>query len=140
MRIRSTRSRVALPLAAVLVALVATATAGATIRGMHPHLAAKVSGMGEHGIVNFTSAAAKGKLCWTFEVPTKGITLASIRDAAGMKVLELGMHYTAKGCTTATSSLLTMIEARPAKYRVWIDTKGHPGDLRGKLFVGMAHM
>jgi hypothetical protein len=23
---------------------------------------------------------------------------------------------------------------------VWVDTKGHPGDLRGKLFAGMAHM
>ena len=140
MRIRSARHRFVLPLAAALVALVATGAASATIRGMHPHLAAKVSGMGEHGIVNLTSTAAKGKLCWTFDVPTKGITLASIRDAAGMKVLELGMHYTAKGCTTTKSSTLDLIEAHPAKYRVWIDTKGHPGDLRGTLFVGMAHM
>ena len=23
---------------------------------------------------------------------------------------------------------------------VWVDTKGHPGELRGKLFAGMAHM
>jgi hypothetical protein len=135
-----TRSRLVLPPAAAVVALVATATAGATIRGMHPHLAAKVSGMGEHGIVNLTSTAAKGRLCWSFDVPTKGITLASIRDAAGMKVLELGMHYKAKGCTKTKPATLEMIEAHAAKYRVWIDTKGHPGDLRGKLFVGMAHM
>ncbi len=140
MRTRLTRRRLILPVAAALVALVATASAGATIRGMHPHLAAKVSGMGEHGIVNLTSQAAKGKLCWAFQVPTKGITRASIRDAHGMKVLELGMHYKAKGCTKTMTKTLELIEAHPAKYRLWIDTKGHPGDLRGKLFVGMAHM
>jgi hypothetical protein len=139
MRTGSAQHRLVLLLAA-FVALVATASAGATIRGMHPHLAARVSGMGEHGIVNLTSQSTKGTLCWTVEVPTKGITLASIRDAAGMKVLELGMHYKAKGCTKTTSRTLELIEAHPAKYRVWIDTKGHPGDLRGKLFVGMAHM
>jgi hypothetical protein len=126
--------------AAALAALVTTATAGATIRGMHPHLAAHVSGMGEKGIVNLTSHATTGKLCWTIDVPTKGITLAEIRDAHGMKVAELGMHYAAKGCDTISKHALETIESAPAKYRVWIDTKGHPGDLRGTLFAGMAHM
>jgi hypothetical protein len=134
------RHRLPLLAAAALVALVTTASAGATLRGMHPHLAARLSGMGEHGIVNLTSHAAKGKLCWTFQVPTKGILRASIRDAHGMKVAELGMHYTAKGCGAAKKKALNLIEAHPARYRVWIDTKGHPGDLRGKLFAGMAHM
>ena len=130
-------------LAAVLAALVTTGTAGATMssmRGMHPRLAAKLSGMGEHGIVNLTSTVAKSRLCWTFDVPTKGITLASIRDAHGMKVLELGMHYKAKSCEKVAKRTLGLLEAHPARYRVWIDTKGHPGDLRGKLYAGMAHM
>jgi len=32
------------------------------------------------------------------------------------------------------------LEAKPATYWVFVDTKGHPGELRGKLFAGMAHM
>ena len=27
-----------------------------------------------------------------------------------------------------------------SNYWVWVATPGHPGDLRGKLFTGMAHM
>ena len=125
---------------AVLAALVTASAAGATIRSMHPVLGAKLAGMGEHGIVNLHSYAAKGRLCWTFDVPTKGVLQASIRDAHGMKVAELGMHYTKKGCHVVGKKALQLIEAHPARYRVWIDTKGHPGDLRGTIFVGMAHM
>ena len=107
---------------------------------MHPQLGAKLAGMGEHGIVNLQSNAAKGKLCWTFELTTKGITGASIRDAHGMKVAELGMHYAAKSCDAVSKTALDLIESKPASYWVWVDTKGHPGELRGKLFAGMAHM
>jgi hypothetical protein len=124
--------------AAALAAAALSATAAADT--MHPELGARLAGMGQHGIVNLTSHAASGKLCWTFDVPTKGITAASVRDAAGMKVLELGMHYTAKGCEAESKKALALIEAKPAKYRVWVDTKGHPGELRGTLFAGMAHM
>jgi hypothetical protein len=134
------RVRLLLPAAAFLVALATSTGATATMRGMHPHLAARLSGMGEHGIVNLTSQAAKGRLCWTFDVPTKGILRASIRDAHGMKMAALGMHYRAKGCGAAKKAALRLLEAHPARYRVWLDTKGHPGDLRGKLFAGMAHM
>jgi hypothetical protein len=35
---------------------------------------------------------------------------------------------------------LQLIEEKPGLYWVWVATKGHPGDLRGKLFAGMAHM
>ena len=114
--------------------------AGAARAAMHAELGAKLAGMGQHGIVNLQSNATKGKLCWTFKVPTKGITGSSIRDAAGMKVAELGMHYTAKGCDAVAAKTLDMIESKPASYWVWVDTKGHPGELRGKLFAGMAHM
>ncbi|MGD5339931.1 hypothetical protein QUS67_22620, partial [Xanthomonas citri pv. citri] len=55
---------------------------------MHPTLGAKLTGMGEHGVVNLQ--AKNGHLCWTFDVPTKGITGASIRDTHGMVVAKLG--------------------------------------------------
>ena len=124
-------------LAGAAVALGAGVASAGT---MHPVLGAKLSGMGEHGIVNLQSQMTKGKLCWTFDLKTKGITGASIRDAAGMKVATLGASYSAKGCTAVSSKALGLIETKPAKYRVWVDTKGHPGELRGTLFAGMAHM
>ena len=127
-------------IAAIVAGVAALAGAGAAFGAMHAELGAKLSGMGQHGIVNLQSNATKGKLCWTFEVPTKGITASSIRDAAGMKVAELGMHYTAKGCGAVATKTLDMIESKPGSYWVWVDTKSHPGELRGKLFAGMAHM
>ena len=127
--------------AAVIVgAVLAFASSTALASTMHPRLAARLAGMGEHGIVNLQSKPDKGRLCWTFELQTSGITQASIRDAHGMKVAELGMHYTAKGCGSVTKKALRLIDAHPSRYQVWVDTKGHPGDLRGKLFAGMAHM
>jgi hypothetical protein len=32
------------------------------------------------------------------------------------------------------------LEAKPATYSVWVNTKAHQGELRGALFAGMAHM
>jgi hypothetical protein len=126
----------------VALAVVAVAAFAGAARAdtMHPVLGARLAGMGEHGIVNFQSMAAKGRLCWTFDLDTKGVTGASIRDAAGMVVARLGSGYTAKSCTAVAKKALGSIESKPAKYTVWVDTKGHPGDLRGKLFAGMAHM
>jgi hypothetical protein len=115
--------------------------APAALGGMHPQLAARLAGMGEHGIVNLNVNAKGKKLCWTFEVPTKGITGAAIHTRASGKVLvRLGTTYTKKGCTAASEMTLEHLESTPRKYSVWIDTKGHPGDLRGVLFAGMAHM
>jgi hypothetical protein len=130
-------------LKALVVALAAIAALGAgTARAdtMHPVFGARLAGMGEHGIVNFQSMAAKGRLCWTFSLSTKGVTAASIRDSAGMVVTKLGSGYTAKSCGAVTKKALNLIESKPGSYTVWVDTKGHPGDLRGKLFAGMAHM
>lgn len=107
---------------------------------MHPHLGAKLAGMGEHGVVNFHPHAATGKLCWTFELSAKQLTGASIRDTHGMIVAKLGSAYSAKGCTAVSRRALDLIESKPHLYDVWVDTKGHPGDLRGMLFAGMAHM
>ena len=115
--------------------------AGAAAAGqMHPVLGANLIGMGEHGVVNLQSQSAKSRLCWTFDLTTKGITGASIRDAGGMVVAKLGSMYDAKSCSTVPMKALSLIEAKPGSYRVWVDTKGHPGDLRGTLFAGMAHM
>ena len=126
-----------LALALVLFALTALPALADT---MHPVLGARLSGMGEHGIVNFHSYASQSKLCWTFELTTKGITGASIRDAHGMSVAKLGGGYSAKSCGKVAQKSLELIESKPGSYFVWVDTKGHPGDLRGKLFAGMAHM
>lgn len=125
-----------------VVAGAALALAGGTALAgtMHPELGARLAGMGEHGIVNLTSHATQGRLCWTFDVMAKGLTGASIRDAHGMVVARLGHAYSAKGCASVSKKALDLIEAAPGKYRVWVDTKGHPGDLRGTLHAGMAHM
>ena len=126
-----------------LAGVVAAGVLGAGVAGaatMHPVLAAKLAGMGEHGVVNFQSNASKGQLCWTFDVMTNGVTSASIRDSAGMLVAKLGSSYKAKSCAAVPTKALEMIEAKPGSYRVWVDTKAHMGELRGTMFAGMAHM
>ena len=123
-----------------LCAALAVAVSAAQADTMHPQLGARLSGMGEHGVVNLQSNATKGRLCWTFDVSTKGLTGASVRDSAGMVVAKLGSSYTAKSCAAVSTKALQLLESKPGSYAVWLDTKGHPGDLRGKLFAGMAHM
>jgi hypothetical protein len=127
-------------LAAGALGALALGAGAAQADTMHPVLGAKLSGMGEHGIVNLQPDAGKGRLCWTFAVSTRGITGASIRDSAGMVVAKLGSAYRAKSCATVPAKALGLIDAKPARYAVWLDTRGHPGDLRGKLFAGTAHM
>ncbi len=130
----SKRFAVAAVVAAALAAVpVATA-------GMHPRLGARLSGMGEHGIVNLQAHAKKHRLCWKFELHTMHVLRATVRDRHGMIVAHLGHMYRASGCAMVPKKSLQLIEAKPGRYRVWVATKGHPGDLRGKLFAGMAHM
>ena len=120
----------------------AAAALGSGVAGaamMHPTFGAKLSGMGEHGTVNFQSNATKGQLCWTFDVMTHGVTSASIRDGAGMVVAKLGPSYKAKSCVAVPKQALDMIETKPSSYRVWVDTKAHMGELRGTLTAGMVH-
>ena len=125
---------------AAAVAVGALAAAGGAAAGMHPELGARLAGMGQHGVVNLQLKQTGHEICWTFDVPTKGVTGASIRDAHGMRVAALGAKYSAKGCAMVPANAIGLIEAKPASYWVWVDTKGHPGELRGKLFAGMAHM
>jgi hypothetical protein len=57
-----------------------------------------------------------------------------------MTVANLGHRYRAKGCATVPTMSLQLIEEKPGHYWVWVATKGHPGELRGKLHAGMAQM
>jgi len=127
---------------AVAGATLALVAAGASAASMHPELGAHLSGMGNHGVVNLQLTASSGKLCWTFTVPASvGATSATIHvGSAGATLLELGMHYTKAGCETESKMTLEHLEAKPAGYSVWVNTKAHQGDLRGALFAGMAHM
>jgi len=135
-------SRPIAPLIAAAAAVLALAVPAAFASGMHPALGAKLSGMGEHGVVNLQVTAKSGKLCWTFGMgKMTGFTKASIHVGQTKTVLlELGMHYTTKGCAKEAAMTLEHLESKPGSYSVFVDTKAHPGELRGKLFAGMAHM
>ena len=125
---------------AVILITVGALSGAAAAMTMHPVLGAKLSGMGEHGVVNLHQDAKTGKLCWSFDVMTSGVTGASIHDDAGMLVAKLGTGYKAASCATISTKALDLIESKPGSYIVWVDTKAHMGELRGKLFAGMAHM
>jgi hypothetical protein len=128
-------------LAAATVAAATLAAAPIATAGMmHPVFGAHLSGMGEHGIVNLQSHETTGKLCWTFDLHVMHANAATVRDADGMIVARLGHVYSAKGCAAVANKALRLIESTPGRYWVWVATAGHPGDLRGKLFAGMAHM
>ena len=129
----------ALVLAATL-AVLALGAGAAQAGTMHPVLGAKLAGMGEHGIVNLQSHAAQNRLCWKFELSLMHALAATVRDKSGMVVARLGHMYSAKGCATVPKKSLRLIESKPGRYWVWVATKSHPGELRGKLFAGMAHM
>ena len=121
-------------------AATALATASLALAGMHPTLGAHLKGMGENGIVNLQSHQSKGQLCWKFQLSLMHPTAATVRDAHGMRVARLGHMYSAKGCAMVSKMVLTKIEEKPSSYRVWVATANHPGEMRGKLFAGMAHM
>ena len=126
--------------AALAGATLALAATGASATTMHTEFGAHLSGMGEHGTVNLH--VASGKLCWAFDIPTvKGPTRATIHaGASGPVLLELGMHYTKSGCAQESMMTLEHLEAKPGAYSVWVDTKAHPGEVRGTLLSGMVSM
>jgi hypothetical protein len=115
---------------------------GAAASMMHPTLGAHLSGMGEHGVVNLHVTSKSGKICWTFDLPSSTAATSSAIHAGkrGPILLELGMHFSKSGCEKEDAMTLEHLEAKPASYWVWVNTKAHPGDLRGALSVGMAHM
>ena len=126
--------------AAFVVATALAAVPVATAGMMHPKLGAHLSGMGEHGIVNLQAHSQGHRLCWTFQLQVMHPLGATVRDAHGMIVARLGHMYRAKGCAMVPKKSLALLETKPGHYRVWVATKGHPGELRGKLQAGMARM
>ncbi|HEU5245415.1 MAG TPA: hypothetical protein VFU33_13540 [Gaiellaceae bacterium] len=122
--------------AAAALAVVPVATAGM----MHPELGAHLSGMGETGIVNLTAHSSTHRLCWKFQLHLMHPLGATVRDKHGMTVAHLGHMYRAKGCAMVPKMSLQLIEEKPGRYWVWVATKSHPGELRGKLSAGTAHM
>jgi CHRD domain len=126
--------------AALASASLALAATGASAAAMNTEFGGHLSGMGEHGTVNLH--VASGKLCWAFDIPTvKGPTRATIHTgASGPVLVELGMHYTKSGCETESAMTLEHLEAKPGAYSVWVDTKAHPGEVRGTLLSGMVSM
>jgi hypothetical protein len=126
--------------AAVVVSLAIASTAMAA--SMHPALGARLAGMGEHGIVNLHVKSASGQVCWAFDLPASlHATGSSVHTGLnGALLVRLGKTYSKSGCAKADAMVLQHLETKPAAYSVFVDTKGHPGELRGKLFVGMAHM
>jgi hypothetical protein len=129
---------------AIVAAITALALAAgsASASMMSTHLGASLMGMGDHGTVNLTVNTDTKRLCWGFSFPMS-FKINAIAIHAGMngaQLVQLGMHYTAHGCATETAMTLQHLAAKPASYSVWVNTPGHPGDLRGRLHAGMAHM
>jgi hypothetical protein len=122
--------------AAAAFAVVPVATAGM----MHPELGAHLSGMGQTGVVNLTAHSKEHRLCWRFQLHVMHVSGATVRDKDGMIVARLGHRYRAKGCAMVPKKSLDLLETEPGHYWVWVATKGHPGELRGRLHAGMAHM
>lgn len=129
-------------IAAAASAALALAVTVASASSMNAKLGARLSGMGDHGTVNLKLTEDTGKVCWTFDVPMlEGATRATVNVGQSATVLfELGMDYSKAGCATESKMTLEHLEAKPSAYSVWVDTKAHPGDVRGALFAGMASM
>ena len=91
--------------------------------------------------MNLQSNAAKGQLCWTFDVMTKGITGASIRDSAGMVVAKLGIALQGEELRDGPDegARHDRVEAR-ARTRSGSTRRAIRATCAGKLFAGMAHM
>jgi hypothetical protein len=127
---------VAAAVATAALAAVPIATAGMS----QTELGARLSGMGETGIVNLTAHSKTHRLCWNFQLHVMHPLGATVRDKHGMTVARLGHMYRATGCAMVPKMSLQLIEEKPGRYWVWVAAKGHPGDLRGRLHAGMEHM
>ena len=109
-------------MAAAVVAAAALAAVPVAAAGMlHPQLGARLSGMGETGIVNLQAHAKTHQLCWTFDLHVMHVLGATIRDAHGMKVASLGHMYRAKGCAMVSKQSLALIETNR---RAWPEACG----------------
>ena len=121
---------------------------------MHPELSAKLLGKNEvpkgsptaHGIANLTLNAAKGTVCWTFQLvgvtnPAQAHIHKGRAGTSGPVYIPLGKTYKAKGCVTAAKKQIEAVEANPNGFYVNVHNVKYPnGVVRGQLVVGMAHM
>jgi hypothetical protein len=121
-------------------ALAVSASASASV--IHPRLAATLSGMGEHGTVNLEFTQGSGQVCWLFDLPmVRDVTGTAVHAGlSGATLFELGMHYARSGCEEESTMAVEHLQSKPGTYSVWVNTTGHPGDLRGRLYRGMAHV
>src|ERR1700740_3321586 len=73
----------------------AWASASASASMMHPRLAARLSGMGEHGTVNLEFTQGSGQVCWLFDLPVvRDVTgTAVLAGLGGTTLFALGMSY-----------------------------------------------
>ena len=126
--------------AAAAVAAAALAVVPIATAETIPEFGAHLSGMGETGVVNLTAHSKTHRLCWKFELHVMHVSGATVRDKHGMIVARLGHMYRARGCAMVPKKSLQLLETKPSRYWVWVATKGHPGELRGRLHAGMAHM
>jgi hypothetical protein len=60
--------------------------------------------------------------------------------SAAAAVARLDRMYRAEGCAMVPKKSLQLLETKPGRYWVRVATKGHPGELRGRLHAGMAHI
>ena len=127
-------------LIAAAVAAAALAVVPTALAVTLPEFGAHLSGMGETGVVNLTAHSKTHTLCWKFQLHVMHVMGATVRDRHGMIVARLGHMYRAKGCAMVPKKSLQLLETKPRRYWVWVATKGHPGELRGRLHAGMAQM
>jgi hypothetical protein len=140
-------------LISALVALTLPVLALASPETMSPVVSAKLKGANEapvkgdpngSGVVVLHLSTAKGRACWQFShvtkiaTPTQAHVHKGRKGASGPIVIPLGATYRAKGCRTASKTLIEAIETNPNRYYVNIHNAKYPaGAIRGQLVVGM---
>lgn len=139
--------------ALVVVALSVPALAVASGQAMSPVVSSKLKGSNEVpvkgdpngvGFVVVMFKAAKGQACWQFKgvakigAPSAAHIHKGRKGIAGPVVIPFGAAYKAKGCQSASKSLIEAIETNPNRYYVNIHNARYPGGaLRGQLVAGM---
>jgi hypothetical protein len=137
----------------VLAALVAAVAIPAVAFGsMSPVSSAKLTGKAEtpagdpngSGLAVLHLDAKKGKVCWAFTkvknigTPNAAHIHKGKAGKAGAVVVPLGGAYKAKGCISASKSLVKDIEEYPNLYYANIHNAKYPGGaIRGQLAAGM---
>src|SRR5712692_3732086 len=114
-----------------------TASTSETTPAMSPVVSAKLLGKNEvpkgsptgSGLAVVHLDAKKGTVCWLFskvgkiDKPLASHIHKGAAGTAGPVVVPLGGAFKAKGCTKASSKLITAIEEKPGSYYVNIHTK-----------------